>query len=135
MPQDNIIVLATGILINNKGQILLLRRSNINGSYKGCWQFPEGKIEFGEQSEEALKREIKEEANLNINLAKLLFISASLMYAKGQDYHVIRIVYKVDWNGVIQLDKEHDSFKWFRISDSKLYHPAIDGLSEVMEKL
>lgn len=38
------------------------------GNYKGMWEFPGGKIEQGETSQEALIREIKEELNVVISV-------------------------------------------------------------------
>lgn len=44
------------------------------GEFKGGWEFPGGKIEQGEAPEDALKREIKEELDANINVGGLLDI-------------------------------------------------------------
>jgi len=44
----NFIVLVTGVLRNKKGEVLLIKRSDRNKTFKGFWQLPEGKIEFGE---------------------------------------------------------------------------------------
>lgn len=42
------------------------------GELKGCWEFPGGKIESGETLEEALKREIREELDIIIEVGELL---------------------------------------------------------------
>ena len=42
------------------------------GEFKGQWEFPGGKIEEGETSEEALVREIKEELETEIRVGELI---------------------------------------------------------------
>ena len=41
------------------------------------WVVPGGHIEYGETIEEAIKREMKEETNLDIKLEKILFVQIS----------------------------------------------------------
>lgn len=43
-----------------------------HGEFEGLWEFPGGKIECNESKEEALKREIKEELNINIDIIQQL---------------------------------------------------------------
>lgn len=42
------------------------------GEYKGWWEFPGGKIESGETSEQALVREIREELTAEIDVGELI---------------------------------------------------------------
>lgn len=41
------------------------------GEFKNGWKFPGGKIETGETPQQALKREIKEELDADINVGEL----------------------------------------------------------------
>ena len=53
-----------GIIFNMSGQVLLsLRNKTILADY---WEFPGGKREENEHLEDALKRELLEEININI---------------------------------------------------------------------
>lgn len=42
------------------------------GEFKGKWEFPGGKVEFNENLENALIREIKEETNADINVIEYI---------------------------------------------------------------
>jgi 8-oxo-dGTP diphosphatase len=66
------------IIRNDEGKILIALRKDIN-SKKGKWEFPGGKIEPGETSENALIREIKEELDIDIKVLKH-FISIEHQY-------------------------------------------------------
>jgi len=58
------------VAINDKNEILLTKRAVEPGI--GYWCLPGGFIESGETSEEAVKRELKEETNLECSDMKLL---------------------------------------------------------------
>ena len=63
------IVVATA-LIKKDNKFLILKRKS--GIHEEKWSFPGGKSEKGEDILETLKREVKEETNLNINIQKKL---------------------------------------------------------------
>ena len=60
-----------GILINNSGKVLVAKRAS-HKSNGGFWEFPGGKVEPGEQNEEALARELKEELGIEVEVKNLL---------------------------------------------------------------
>ena len=56
-------------IIQRDNQVLATQRGY--GDLKNGWEFPGGKIESGETEEQALKREIKEELNMQIEVGEL----------------------------------------------------------------
>lgn len=115
----NQLVIVTLIIKKGK-KYLLLKRSRSNRTNKGKWQFPEGKLDFGESPLEALKRELKEETNLNLINPKLLKIHSSVInYPKHGKYHLIRLVFDCKTSGKIKLSEEHEKFAWFTKSEIK----------------
>ncbi len=61
----------TCAIISQNDKILVVQRGkNMNLRFK--WEFPGGKIEKGESEQECIKREIKEELNIDIQLTSRL---------------------------------------------------------------
>ena len=56
---------AVGVLIDGQGRFLLTSRPE-GKVYAGCWEFPGGKVEPGENIEQALRRELQEELGITI---------------------------------------------------------------------
>ena len=53
-------------LVNEKNEVLISLRKN-NKEYDGYWEFPGGKVEESETTEQGIVREIKEELDLEIS--------------------------------------------------------------------
>jgi 8-oxo-dGTP diphosphatase len=62
-------------LIIKKGNLFYVVQRPFKGEVGGKWEFPGGKIESNESKDEALKREIKEELDLDIKIEKFLLTS------------------------------------------------------------
>jgi len=99
-----IIQVAAGVIINPEGLILLsVRHKNVHQG--GKWEFPGGKIESGETTEAALKRELLEELNIEV-ISTTPFID---VYYDYPDKSIVLNVLKVlDFSGVaIGLEQQH----------------------------
>lgn len=57
--------IGVAVIYNKYGKILIDRRQK-TGEMGGLWEFPGGKIEAGETVEQCIKREIKEELDIEI---------------------------------------------------------------------
>ena len=53
-------------LINEKNEVLISLRKN-RADYNDYWEYPGGKVEKGETTDQALAREIKEELDINVS--------------------------------------------------------------------
>ncbi len=69
---DSEIIKVTAAIIEDKGRILIARRKQ-GKALEGKWEFPGGKLKKGEKPEECIKREIKEELGLEIEVEELFF--------------------------------------------------------------
>jgi len=63
-------ILASVAIIEHEGKILMITREN--GEFAGYWETPGGHIEQGETPEEAVIREVKEEAGIDVRIKKAL---------------------------------------------------------------
>jgi 8-oxo-dGTP diphosphatase len=57
------------IILNEKKEVLLIKRKN--EPFKDFWALPGGFVEYGERTEEAVVREVKEETGLDVEIIKL----------------------------------------------------------------
>ena len=100
------------IIENNDGDILIAKR-NSKKSQAGLWEFPGGKIEKNESADDAIKREIKEELNIDIEINKWLI-------EKRHEYPektINLILCSAKWIGG-ELDlSEHEDSKWIKKED------------------
>jgi len=65
---DYIGVSVGAMIINDKDEVLLCKRSQRASNERGCWEIPGGAVEFNETLENAIHREIKEELSVDIEL-------------------------------------------------------------------
>ena len=95
----NIVLVAACALIDADGRVLIAQRPQ-GKAMAGLWEFPGGKIEDGEQPEQTLIRELKEELGIIVSeacLAPLTF--ASHAYA---DFHLLMPLYVCrKWQGIV----------------------------------
>ncbi len=66
------VVAAVITSVNEMGESIVFATERGYGDFKGGWEFPGGKIEEGETPEDALKREIKEELETEIEVGNLI---------------------------------------------------------------
>lgn len=75
---------AGGIIINDSGQVLLIKNAALRDPKKAYWGFPKGHINSGEKSKEAALREIKEETNIEAKVIKRLGDSRYIFTRDGK---------------------------------------------------
>ena len=97
-----------GLIFDANNRILSCRRPK-EKSWPSWWEFPGGKIEYGETPQIALSRELKEELSLNLPPSRII----AEQFFNYDDKYVKLMVLNC---GIIEEDRikllEHDEMKW-----------------------
>lgn len=98
--------------VNKDGEPIIFATQRGYGALKDGQEFPGGKIEVGETPQEALKREIMEELDTEIEVGELI---DTIEY----DYPEFHLSMNCFWCEVINGDlvlKEHEAAKWLTMA-------------------
>lgn len=93
---------AKAIIVDEKGRVLMLKRSNYTKKYSGEWDLPGGHVRVGEKLEDGLIREVKEETGLDITDFKFV--------KKQENLSFFLCSYP---NKPIKTSMEHTGFRFF----------------------
>jgi len=105
-------------IFNDQDELFLMK----SPGWQNLFTPPGGKVEFGEAIEEAVKRETKEETNLDLkNLKFLGFEEAHHLedeYVKAEK-HLLLMDYRAEVEGEpkIVLSEEATEYKWLKVED------------------
>lgn len=105
------IVTVGGLIYNAEGLVLMVRTHK----WSGLWGIPGGKIKWGEPSEEALRRELKEETGLNVVDIEFVLVQ-DCIHSKEfyRDAHFVLLNYTCRCEGPeeVVLNDEARDFRW-----------------------
>ena len=116
-------------IIYKDGKILIAKR-NLHKDQGGKWEFPGGKVEKGETNEEALKREIKEELDADIEVKE--YVGENEFHYPEKDVKLI--FYKAELISAKVKLLEHEDYKWIKIEEFSKYDFA-EAYKKVFEWL
>ena len=111
-----VIPVSSGLIIQNNKVLIGLRSKSDNGG--GLWEFPGGKIEINESSEEAVIRELNEELDIVVHKPKKVM----------QYLHRFKnLIYDISFFEVISFkgsikNKVHDELKWTDLASINNYN-------------
>lgn len=116
---DYIGVSVGAMIANREGKILLTKRSKNAKNEKGKWEVPGGAVEFGETLVGAIKREMKEELDIEIEIIEQLPAADHIIPEDHQ--HWVPTTFLAKLNGrklprIMEPDK-CDEIGWFSLSE------------------
>lgn len=103
-----------GAVIVEQDQILLLKR--LKEPEAGCWSIPGGAVDFGETIEDAIKRELKEELAVDIEIITLLGVTNHIL-PEAETHWVSPVFFAkiISGNPKIMEDDKHSDLRWFQM--------------------
>lgn len=129
--EDGIVNIRVGAIIMQNGKILMVK-NNIHPEY---YYSVGGRVKFGESAEEAVKREVFEELNLNLEIDRLGFVQENFFYADAYG-KPNQLFYEIDFFFYMKLPEdfafepksfkegENDEFlEWIDINGPEKYYP------------
>jgi len=132
-------VTADCIVFAHEGEetyVLLIQRRN--APYQGCWAFPGGFMNMDETTEEAARRELKEETGLKVG--KLHQIGAFSKVDRDPRERVITVAYDIEIQGRRDIHGLDDAAvaRWFNIKalpnlafdHAEILKEAVHGISD-----
>ena len=102
---------ASVVMISNKdGRVLILLRTEDSITFPGCWSFPGGGADEGEDPFDCAAREVYEETSLKINPEDLEFVACNMQGKKRISYFITN-----KYSGDLKLDiSENTLARWVR---------------------
>ncbi len=114
----NSFVVSKVLVVNEKGEVLALRRSQTDERRPGQWDFPGGWVDAGEDTNTAAIREAKEEAGLDLVNPELVFAFSEMttksktLGSKHGSGTWLLFIEHITGDPKITLSSEHDSHTW-----------------------
>jgi len=126
------------IILNDKNQILMFKRKG--EEWERGWEIIKGGVYFGETLKEAVLREIKEEAGVEVKGIKLIpkIFWAERPY-RGRKLKIRAKVFLCKYlSGKVKLgEPEHVGYKWMTINEAKkkIWIKDSDKIFDYLEKI
>ena len=102
------------VITDEQGRWLLLRRSRLNRSFVGCWEWPGGKVDPGEDFAAAVVRETREEIGLEVEVTGLY---GAMQFEMPALHVVLLCMNACITGGAPRLSEEHDAWDWVLPAD------------------
>ena len=118
-------------IVCRENKILATQRGY--GEFKDGWEFPGGKLEAGETGVEALKRELREELDMEVVAGDLL---ETVEYDYPQ-FHLTMHCYLCQLAKDAFVLKEHEAARWLGKNqlDEVTWLPADEGIVEKLKSI
>ncbi len=110
--------IAVRAIVRKDEKTLLLKRANGRPSILGKYELPGGKINYGEQPEDALSRYLADDAGLTMHTAQLFDVFTYIDHDdRDTQYILILYVASLSDGGNVRLSQNYDHYLWKKVSN------------------
>ncbi len=122
-------IVVMGLIIRKDGKILLGKRKK----YPLAWGLPGGKLDFGEDIKEGIKREVREEVGLKVKNIEFTAVTNDIMEKINE--HFVTIILTSDYDsGEVVLKEPDKCEKWDWFDWNNLPYPLSSPVLRLKEQ-
>lgn len=120
-----------GVLLRHNGKILLGKRRGSHG--EGTWAPPGGHLEFKEELEDCVRREVQEETNLTVKNIQFGTITNDIF--KNEDKHYVTLFMVCDYaDGELKNMEPEKCEEWRWFGWNEIPHPYFLSLDHLLQE-
>jgi ADP-ribose pyrophosphatase YjhB (NUDIX family) len=122
---------SSGLVVDDEDRVLLAKRAN--DPFAGKWDLPGGFLEEGEHPLDGLRRELREEAGIEVGDERLLGIWMDRYEYRGRVVATLNIYYTARLaEGAPAPADDVAEFRWFRADEVPIGELAFGHIPEVL---
>lgn len=125
------------LIVNEKHEVLLMKRSQQCKNKRGWWAIPGGTVEFNETFHTAIQREVREELGIEIEILFLLSLTDDIMPEEKQHWVTPQFLCNIV-GGTLENKEPHkcEALQWFSLDTlpSPLTLPAENAITAYRKK-
>ncbi len=123
------------VIVSEKGLILVIKRAGDETHLENLWDVPGGRFNYGEKPQEGLKREVREEAGLEVKIVEPV---KSWTFMRDSGEQVFGTTFLCEPEGLeVELGEEHTDFQWVEkeeLDDLAMHDELREGLKKAHDE-
>ena len=127
-------LIVAGVVLH-EGKVLIIQRAEGDEAFPGLWEIPSGKRELLEKTIEGVKREVKEETGMEVEVGDPIGVFDFKVEKEDEirDATQISFLAKPAGGVEVKLSSEHQNFAWITESEIDKYKIS-DETKEILKK-
>lgn len=134
MKKTKQITVFSGCVVRDDTVLMVLRNEPECVEAHMKWEFPGGKVDFGETPEESVRREILEETGVEVSVKELIpWVGTSYWEYEWGTQQTLCFVYRCEFVSQKEVEKDHhvEKIEWVKNEEIKKLE-TLPGTKEVL---